>query len=519
MSHGPSEANTNDFVLEVRGIEKRFGAAVALGGVNFALRRGEVHALIGENGAGKSTLMKVLSGAHAADAGSMLLDGQPYAPRNPHEARGSGIAMIYQELTLAPHLTVSENMVLGREPHHFGVIDRDAVGRRVREALSWLHQPELDPARRVSTLSPGARQLVEVARALVGNAQVVVMDEPTSSLSRGDVEHLFQVIERLRKRGVAVVYISHFLEEIRRVAQRYTVLRDGRSVDSGSVPQAPEQAAAFNARVIEAMAGRKLGEVYPRVPHTPGEVVLELEALSGQSLPRNANLALRRGEIFGIAGLLGAGRTELLRTLFGLQAVQSGRVRLSGHWDHGQAPFSRLAHGMGLLSENRKDEGLALGMSIADNLTLSRPLARFGVVTRAAQERVTRSLGERLHLRYQSPTQPAAQLSGGNQQKVALARLLHHDVDVLLLDEPTRGVDVGSKAMIYRLMGELAAQNKAVLFVSSYLPELLGVCDRLAVMTRGRLGPARPISAWNESSLLEACTGSEAEDLAAVGHG
>ncbi len=509
-----ANASERDFVLCMRGIEKRFGAVLALAGVSLDVKRAEVHALIGENGAGKSTLMKVLSGAHAADAGTMTLSGKPYAPRTPLHGRKLGVAMIYQELTLAPHLTVAQNVLLGREPARWGVIDKRSMQSQVEEALTWLDQPELAPQRVVATLSPGAKQLVEVARALVGNAQLVVMDEPTSSLSRRDAERLFAIIDRLRARNVSVIYISHFLEEARRVAQRYTVLRDGRSIETADIPRQPEQMASFSAHVIEAMAGRGLGEVYPRVPHAAGEVVLELQALAATPLPHDVSLCLRRGEILGIAGLVGAGRTELLRALFGLAAIRSGRVRVGGNW-HTQArqPWHRLQQGVGLLSENRKEEGLALGLSIADNLTLSRPVARWGVIARDAQDALTRKLGQKLALRYDRPAQPVCQLSGGNQQKVAIARLLHHDVDVLLLDEPTRGIDVSSKAQIYRLMGELVANKKAILFVSSYLPELIGVCDRIAVMTRGRLGEARATSEWTEASLLEAATRAGSEEV------
>ena len=491
--------------LSMRGITKRFGAAAALGGVDFDVRAGEVHALIGENGAGKSTLMKVLSGAHAPDEGSMTLDGRPYAPRHPLDARARGVAMIYQELTLCPHLTVEQNIVLGREPHRRGVIDRAAMRAEVERALAWLGQQDLAPDRRVAVLSPGARQLVEIARALIGDARVVVMDEPTSSLSKPEAERLFAVIDRLRARGVAIVYISHFLEEVRRVAQRYTVLRDGQSVASGDVPVKDDE--AFVPRILEAMAGRRVAETYPSVPHDTGEAVLELDGLCGARLPDRARLTLCRGEILGIAGLVGAGRTELLRAVFGLDPVRSGRVRIVAEWDNGARPWTRLAQGVGLLSEDRKEEGLALGLSIADNVTLSSPPARFGVVSRAAQIAATRALGDRLSLRARDPRQPVSELSGGNQQKVAIARLLHHDVDVLLLDEPTRGVDVASKADLYQLMGELARAGKAVLFVSSYLPELLGVCDRIAVMTRGRIGDARPAAEWSSTSLLEAATG------------
>jgi ribose transport system ATP-binding protein len=492
-------------VLRMRGIEKRFGAAVALGGVDLDVRRGEVHALVGENGAGKSTLMKVLSGAHQPDAGTMELAGRPYTPRDPLEARHLGVAMIYQELTLASHLTVEQNVVLGREPGRLGIVDRREMRARVSDALAWLDQPELAPQRIVADLSPGARQLVEVARALVGEAGVVVMDEPTSSLSRPETQRLFAVIDRLRARGVAIVYISHFLEEVRRVADRYTVLRDGRSVETSDIDRGADDD-KFIGHVIEVMAGRSLAEAYPRVPHEPGEVVLELDALSGARLPHRASLALRKGEILGMAGLVGAGRTELLRALFGLDAVRSGRVRVAAGWDDGRAPWDRLDQGLGLLSENRKEEGLALGLSIADNLTLSRPIARLGVISRLAHERATRSLCDRLGIRYRDVRQLAGELSGGNQQKLALARLLHHDIDVFLFDEPTRGIDVGSKAEIYRLMGQLAQRGKSILFVSSYLPELLGVCDRVAVMSRGRLGEARPADQWTEASLLEAAT-------------
>jgi ribose transport system ATP-binding protein len=493
-------------VIEMLGIEKRFLAVRALSGVDLSVNEGEVHALIGENGAGKSTLMKVLSGAIAPDAGSMRLAGAPYAPRDPQAARAAGVCMIYQELTLALHLTVGENLFLGRELSRFGLLDRTAMRARAASALAALGQPELTPERPVAALSPGARQLVEIARALVFEARVVVMDEPTSSLSQPEVERLFAVIERLAKSGVAVIYISHFLEEVRRVAQRYTVLRDGATVESGEVAAAEE--ALFERKVLSAMAGRAPGESYPKVAHSPGDVRFAVHALRGRPLPRAASFALRRGEILGIFGLVGAGRTELLRALFGLEAVEEGTVTFARD-EVGllrATPAQRLRDGVGLLSENRKEEGLALGLSIAENLTLSRPCAQWGVLRPEAARAATRKLGERLSLRHRDPDQPLRELSGGNQQKVALLRLLHHDVHVYLLDEPTRGIDVGSKAEIYRLLGELAAQGKSVLIVSSYLPELLGVCDRIAVMARGVLSEARGVAEWTSESLLAAAT-------------
>jgi ribose transport system ATP-binding protein len=493
-------------VLSMRAIEKHFLGVRALSGVDLEVKAGEVHALIGENGAGKSTLMKVLSGAHAPDSGTMELSGKAYAPRSPHEAKKRGVAMIYQELTLAPHLTVEENIVLGVEPARLGVIDLARVRARGREALAFLALPSLEPAAKVSTLSPAERQVVEIARALALEARVIVMDEPTSSLSRTDAERLFSVVDRLRERGVAVIYISHFLEEVRRVAQRFTVLRDGRSVDTGEVPKDHAQAEHFATRVLEAMAGQKFEQAYPRVAHEPGEVLLELREVAGPRLPRRASLTLRRGEILGLAGLVGAGRTELLRVLFGLDELRAGQIVHSGRAHAETTPSRSLAQGMGLLSEDRKGEGLLLSLAIADNMLLSRPPARLGVIRQKLRTSIAQALAARLHLRFRDPEQPVGELSGGNQQKVAIARLLHHEVDVLLLDEPTRGIDVRSKAEIYRLMGELAQKGKAILFVSSYLPELLAVCDRIAVMNRGELSEARPRSEWSEESLLRAAT-------------
>jgi ribose transport system ATP-binding protein len=519
-----ASAPESEVVLAMRGIEKRFGAMRALAGVDLTVNKGEVHALIGENGAGKSTLMKVVSGAIGADAGTMLLGGEPYAPRDPLSAREHGVCMIYQELTLALHLTVCENLFLGRELTRFGLRDRAAMSARAERALAFLAQPELTPERVVAELSPGARQLVEIARALVFDARVVVMDEPTSSLSQRDVERLFAIIERLAASGVAVIYISHFLEEVRRVAQRYTVLRDGASVAGGEVPRAQDQAQRFEREVLSAMAGRAPGEAYPRVPHRAGEVRLSVREMSGVPLPRAASFALLRGEILGIFGLVGAGRSELLRALFGLDRAQHGQVRFArdargpARFDLGRlhaSPWQRLRDGLGMLSENRKEEGLALDLSIAQNLTLSRPAARLGVLMPEAARAATEGLGQRVSLRYRDADQPLRELSGGNQQKVALLRLLHHDVDVYLLDEPTRGIDVASKAEIYRLLGELAAQGKSVLMVSSYLPELLGVCDRIAVMARGVLSEPRPVAAWSSESLLAAATASEGAQEAA----
>jgi ribose transport system ATP-binding protein len=487
----------------MHGIDKRFGPTQALAGVALEVQPGEIHALIGENGAGKSTLMKILSGAELADAGTMALDGRPYRPGGPHAARLSGVAMIYQELMLAPHLDVETNVMLGLEQHHWGFVRRDLQRRRVQNALDLLAHAEIRPETPIHRLNPAARQLVEVARGLVADARVIVFDEPTSALTQRDTEHLFALILRLRQRGVSIVYISHFLEEVQRLADRYTVLRDGRSVATASVPGTPL------GTIIEQMVGRSLGELYPRVPHGLGEPVLEVRALRGEVLPVDAGLTLHRGEILGLFGLIGAGRTELLRTLFALEAVRSGEVRIAGVPATWSTPGQRIRQGVGLLSEDRKNEGLALTQSVADNLTASwlRPYARFGWLNLGRRIQAVRGWLDRLGVHCRGPGQRVGELSGGNQQKVAIARLLHQEADVLLLDEPTRGVDVGSKAEIYRLIGELAAKGRAILFVSSYLPELLGVCDRLAVMARGRLGQARPVGDWAEYEIMARATG------------
>ncbi|WP_435005657.1 sugar ABC transporter ATP-binding protein [Tundrisphaera lichenicola] len=490
-------------LLAMRDVAKNFGASRALDGVSLELEAGEVLALLGENGAGKSTLMKVLSGACRPDSGSMTMEGQPYAPRGPRDALERGVAMIYQELTVAPDLTVEANVMLGQELTSLGMLRRSEHRRIVSEALATLGHPDLALGARAGSLSVGAQQLIEVARALVSKARVIVFDEPTSSLTERDATRLFEVIGRLRDRGLAIVYISHFLEEVYRVAQRYVVLRDGRSVSSGRLEGTPMSA------IIASMVGRELTELFPKIAREPGEVVLDLSGIAGKLLPRLADLQLRRGEVLGIAGLVGAGRTELLRVIFGLDPVRSGAVRIHGTIDMRPSPRRRIARGLGLLSEDRKGEGLALARSIEDNLTypaLARH-ARWGWLDRKGRRSEAARWMETLRVKAAGPSQAVGALSGGNQQKVALARLLHQDADVLLLDEPTRGIDVGSKAEIYRLIGEQAASGKAILMVSSYLPELIGICDRIAVMSRGVLSEARPVGEWTEHAIMDRATG------------
>ncbi len=518
--------------LRMENIHKHFGSTLALRGVSLEVAPGSVHALVGENGAGKSTLMKILSGAERPDAGQMTLDDELYHPAGPQQARLRGVAMIYQELTLAPHLDVETNVMLGLEEHRWGFVRKRSHRRRVAAALALLQHPEIRPDTPVHRLSPAACQLVEVARALVVEARVIVFDEPTSSLTHRDTEHLFELIHRLRDKGVSIVYISHFLEEVQRVADWYTILRDGQSVGSGPVAGTPLST------IIEKMVGRTLRDLYPKVPHPLGAPVLAIRDLAGKPTPNRVSLTLHRGEILGIFGLVGAGRTEALRVLFGLDPASAGELRLTAammnqpeapareavrpRWRVGlvekfrrgssllhSSPRQRIAQGFGFLSEDRKQEGLALSRSIADNLTYSwlRPYSWAGWLRLGRRRAAVADWLQRLQIRCRGPEQRTVELSGGNQQKVALARLLHQQADILLLDEPTRGVDVGSKTEVYRLIGELARQGKAIIFVSSYLPELLGVCDRLAVMARGQLSVARPVHEWTEEQIMAQATG------------
>jgi ribose transport system ATP-binding protein len=492
-----------DHRLSMTGVSKRFGATQALKNVTLSVRPGQAHALIGENGAGKSTLMKILSGACTPDTGTIELDGVRFEPRDPHHAHRSGIAMIYQELNLAGHLSVEENILLGDEPSRWGWLDRRRRASLARAALAELHHDNIPLTAPVHACTIAEQQIVEIARALVTQPKVLIMDEPTSSLTQVDTGNLFRVIERLKQRGVSVIYISHFLEECQRVCERYTVLRDGASVRTGAIADTPLP------DLVRAMVGRDVREIYPRTPRPLGGPVLELRSLAGTLKPTNVTLTVRRGEIFGVAGLIGAGRTETLRVCFGLDRLRAGAVAVFGRSRTRLSPNQRLAEGCGMLSENRKEEGLLLERSLADNLTLTRfsPLAKFGFVSRRRQHLTTKSWMQRLAVRARSPAQPVGELSGGNQQKVAFGRLLHHDAQLLLLDEPTRGIDVGSKAEIYRFMAELAASGKAILFVSSYLPELLGICDTIGIMCRGTIVAVRPAKDWTEHDIMSAAIG------------
>ena len=485
-------------IVAMHGIVQRFGATVALGGVDFAARAGEIHALVGENGSGKSTLMRVLAGTIAPDEGSMTLQGTPYAPASPAAARLAGVAMIHQELTIVPHESVLGNVLLGVEPTRFGWLRRGAMEAKARPALAALGLQDVPLDVPAGKLPIASQQLLEIARALVTEAKIVILDEPTSSLTEVDVERLFQVMRDLRDRGHALIYISHFLNEVRAIADTMTVLRDGLRVAELPVSGVTDD------EIVSMMVGREIGDLYPRHPHTAGDPILQIDGLAGSKTPTEATLTVCRGEVVGIAGLNGSGRSELLRTIFGLDPVRRGKIRV-GAFSGAATPHRRWGEGVGMLSEDRKAEGLALGLSIAENTCLASLRSPF--VSPARQLEAGQEGIERLSIRARGPGQRVAELSGGNQQKVGLARMLHHGVDLMLLDEPTRGIDVGSKEQIYRLIDEAALAGQAVLVVSSYLPELLGVCDRIAVMHRGRLGTAHPVAGLTQETVMREAVG------------
>jgi ribose transport system ATP-binding protein len=525
MSHAAPPAAA-PCLFEITGLKKRYGNTRALDGVDLAVRPGEVHALIGENGAGKSTLLKILSASAQPDAGSILLRGAPYCPTDPLAARRMGIAHIHQELSLCAHLSVAENIFMGAEPHHAGWLERAAINRQAAEILRAFSHPGLTPQRRVGDLTIAARQIVEICRALAQRAALLLMDEPTSSLQRADVDRLFDFIRRLRDGGVSVIYVSHFLEEVREIATSFTVLRDGRSVFGGKLSEVSDQ------DLVSAMAGRTEREASSALisgpssktgargidstvkPWSPSEIALRVEGLTAPPAVVNAGFELQRGEILGIAGLIGAGRSELLRAVFGLDRARSGAIHanVAGRTlslSLRVGPQSRIAAGIGYLSEDRKGEGLAIRLSVADNITMTNFAAcsRWGWLSLARQRRRAEECARAIGVKADSVDGPIHHLSGGNQQKVAFARLLNQGCRVILLDEPTRGVDVGSKAQIHEWIVSLARAGKAVLIVSSYLPELFAICDRLAVMRRGSLSVARPIHEWTPETVLQAAIG------------
>jgi ribose transport system ATP-binding protein len=470
-------------ILEVRGISKSFPGVRALKNVDLRIWPGEVHALMGENGAGKSTLMKILAGAYRPDTGAILLDGNPVQFRTPHEARLAGIGIIYQELTVAPNLTVSGNVFLGSELSRFGFIkDTAEMDRKTQGVLDRLGA-RFRPNQRAAHLAVAEQQQVEIARALFYKSRVLVMDEPTAALSDRETDRLFDVVRHLRSEGLAIIYISHRMAEVYELADRLSVLRDGEYV--GELKRSEFSAA----KVIEMMVGRRLEDFYEHTKRAAGDVVLEVKNMSDGDRVKNASFQLRRGEVLGLAGLVGAGRTELARLIFGADKRKSGEIYLNGEKLQINQPKDAIRAGIGYVPEDRKLQGVFLQMSSGENITMNilGRCSACGVLNfKKLNERATAEV-KAMRVRTASLKSRAGGLSGGNQQKLLLARWLEINPKVLLLDEPTRGVDVGAKAEIYALIQQLVDKGTAVLFISSELPEIVGVCDRVLVMREGEI--------------------------------
>jgi len=472
---------TESPVLEMRHIGKSFPGVVALDDVDFELRRGEVHVLLGENGAGKSTLMKILSGAYQKNSGQIILDGADVEIKNPKHAQTLGISTIYQEFNLIPHLSVAENIFLGREPIHLpGVIDRGAIFQAATRALSDLGLT-LNPERLVKELRVAEQQMVEVAKALSLDARILIMDEPTAALTEHEIGELFATIRKLKSKGVSIIYISHRLEELFEIGDRVTVLRDGRTVGTYNVREMRKS------ELIRLMVNRELTELFPKEKAVIGAEVLRVEGLTTRGGLKDITFSLHKGEVLGIAGLLGAGRTELARAIFGLDKIVSGTIYLNGRPQRIGSPRTAINLGLGFLTEDRKSQGLVLPLSVKENLCLSsvERFSNWGIMNTGEEQRAAARYVQELRIRTPSLNQKVVFLSGGNQQKVVLSKWLCSQASVFIFDEPTRGVDVGAKAEIYQLMNRLTASGVAIIMISSEMLEVLGMSDRLLVMRDG----------------------------------
>jgi len=489
-------------LLELRRLGKSY-ASFALAEVSLELRPGEVHALVGENGAGKSTLSKIIAGIVQPDSGTMALGGQPYAPASRKAAEHRGVRMVMQELNLIANLTVAENLFLDQLPRRWGWIQRDVLNRQAREALAQVGLSAIEPDQPVQTLGIGQQQLVEIAAGLSRRCQVLILDEPTAALTDPEIERLFAQIARLKARGVGLIYISHRMEEIRRVADRLTVLRDGRLVATR-----PAAEVALD-EIVRLMVGRDLGENLPAQARPPGPVALRVRGLTRGEVVRDVSFEVRRGEILGFAGLMGSGRTETMRLIFGADRADAGALYLGGSETPVRfaSPREAVRAGIALLTENRKEQGLLPPLPIRANLTLAHLEAVSGPagwIPPEAERRAAERWREAMQIRCASVEQPVGELSGGNQQKVLIGRWLERDCDVLIFDEPTRGIDVGAKFEIYQWLARLAGQGKAIIMVSSDLKELLAVCDRIAVMSAGRLAATFHRAEWSQDKIMAA---------------
>jgi ABC-type sugar transport system ATPase subunit len=470
-------------LLELSGIQKRFGGVTALSDGNLSVEAGEVHLLLGENGAGKSTLMKIVAGMLERDGGRMLFQDREVFLKAPHEAAQAGIAMVHQESLLAPHLTVAENIFLGREdPLPLGWVNRRRAVERTARLIEEHHFP-LQAEWKVAQLSPAGKQMVEICRAVEHGSSLLIFDEPTSSLSATETEEVFRIVRGLRERRMGVIYITHRLQELRAVGDRVTILRDGSTVHTGPLADLPTD------RIIQHMVGRPVVSIYQRQPCTPGEEMLRVEHLSAKGKLHDVSFSIRAGEIVGLAGLIGAGRTELCHAIFGVDAPSAGTIAVAGRTADIRSPQDAVAAGIALVTEDRQRTGLALRLPIAVNITLANvgAISRVGFLDLVRERRAAEQSIERLRIRASSARQFAGRLSGGNQQKVVIAKWLFRNTRVFLFDEPTRGIDVGAKVEVFEVMDELARNGAAILMVSSEMAELLQVADRILVMRQGRI--------------------------------
>lgn len=472
-------------LVTMQGIEKRFPGVHALKNVSFDLRAGEVHALMGENGAGKSTLMKILSGIYTRDEGTVKVDGKPVDFAGPRAAQGAGVGIIHQELSLMNSLTVAQNIFIGREPRlRFGRLDELTLNRNAAEIFAQMNLA-LNPRTIVEQLTIAKQQMVEIAKALSYRSRVLVMDEPTAALNDAEISELFTIIRKLRTEGVGIIYISHKMDELKRIADRVTVMRDGETIGTVQAADTPVS------EIIAMMVGRSLGESTPDLPDLTGaEIALDVRELNRGREIRDVSFSVRKGEVLGFAGLMGAGRTEVARAIFGADPRDSGTIKIMGQQIEINSPADAVAAGIGYLSEDRKHFGLATGMDVRANIamtSLRQFSSRVGVLDEDKMRNTAQSFITRLGIRTPSDTQEVRLLSGGNQQKVVIAKWLLRDCDILIFDEPTRGIDVGAKAEIYRLLVDLAEQGRAIIVISSELPEVLRLSHRIAVMSEGRL--------------------------------
>ena len=490
----------------MQAIRKAFPGVVALDDVDFDLRKGEVHILLGENGAGKSTLMKILSGAYAKDSGRILLEGSEIEIRNPRHARELGISIIYQEMNLIPHLSAAENIFLGREPSFLpGVVDLSTMRKSAQQILNGLGV-SFDSRRLVAELSIAEQQMVEIAKAVSIDARILIMDEPTSALTEKEINELFTRIRQLRSDGVSIVYISHRMEELFEIGDRVTVLRDGRRIGTRNIDEITKP------ELIRMMVDRELTHQFPKVQAARGKEVLRVEGLSRSGHLNDISFSSHEGEVLGIAGLLGSGRSHLARTIFGLERPDKGTIYVRGHKVAIHSPRRAINLGMGFLTEDRKGQGLVLPLSVQGNICLPsiERFSRFGVVNEREEAKATAGYIKELRIKTTSPRQQVIYLSGGNQQKVVLSKWLCCRGDILIFDEPTRGIDVGSKAEIYQLMNRLTAAGAAIIMISSELPEILGMSDRILVMHQGRINAEFSAAQATQEKILHSALGEQA---------